>query len=60
MPYYDVNEINSFIFLIFEHLFSFSRVDLVLKSNENINESELVKIFSIVKELKYINQFNIF
>jgi len=52
MPYYDVNEINSFIFLIFEHLFSFSRVDLVLKSNENINESELVKIFSIVKELK--------
>lgn len=52
IPFYDVNEINSFIYLIFDHLFSFSKIDLILKSDDKINESELVKIFSIVKDLK--------
>ena len=52
LEFYPENEINSFIRLIFSKLFKYSSIDLMLKREDCINESDLLRINSIIKELK--------
>ncbi|MEI8203687.1 MAG: peptide chain release factor N(5)-glutamine methyltransferase [Bacteroidota bacterium] len=49
---YPENEINSFLYLSLNKLFGFSKIDLFVNRNQTINESDLLKINSIIKELK--------
>ena len=51
-PQFDKEEIENFIFLSFEHLMGFSRVDLKLKSEQKISEDLAKKFISIVEELQ--------
>ncbi|MCB2194363.1 MAG: peptide chain release factor N(5)-glutamine methyltransferase [Bacteroidetes bacterium] len=49
---YPVNEIDSFIFLIFDHLLGISRTQLLLSKENEINEGTFLKINNIISELK--------
>lgn len=49
---YPVNEIDSFIFLIFDHLLGISRTQLLLSKENEINEGTFFKIKNIISELK--------
>lgn len=49
---YPETEIQSFIYLAFEHYLGFSKHDLVLKADNHISESELLQFNFVVKDLK--------
>ena len=49
---YPETEIQSFIYLAFEHYLGFSKHDLVLKADNHISESELLHFNFVVKDLK--------
>ena len=51
-PQFDKEEIENFVFLSFEQLMGFSRVDLKLKSEQKISEDLVKKFSSIVEELQ--------
>ena len=46
------NEINSWAYIVIEHLFGYSKVDYICNYNQKISKSNFHKIFDIVKELK--------
>lgn len=49
---YENSEINAILELALEHYLSFSKTDLITKKNENINQSDLLKLYFCCKELK--------
>lgn len=49
---YPKEEIESFIFMCFEQYLNFKRTDLILKANDTVNESDLLKFSFAVKDLK--------
>ena len=49
---YSADEIQAFIWLSFKHYLNISPTDLVIKQDENISESELLKFHFVVKDLK--------
>lgn len=49
---YPVNEIDSFVFLIFEHVLGVSRTQLLISEEKEINEEAFSKIKNILNELK--------
>tara|TARA_B100000900_G_scaffold36394_1_gene27251 strand:- start:11913 stop:12746 length:834 start_codon:yes stop_codon:yes gene_type:complete len=46
------NEINSWAYIVIEHVFGYSRADYILNHDQKINKSNFLKICHIVKELK--------
>ena len=46
------NEINSWAYIVIEHLFGYSKADCICNYNQKISKSNFHKIFDIVKELK--------
>ena len=46
------NEINSWAYIVIEHLFGYSKADYICNYNQKISKSNFHKIFNIVKELK--------
>ena len=46
------NEINSWAYIVIEHVFGYSKTDYICNYNQKISESNFNKIFDIVKELK--------
>jgi len=46
------NEINSWAYIVIEHLFGYSKADYICNYNQKISKSNFHKIFDIVKELK--------
>ena len=46
------NEINSWAYIVIEHLFGYSKADYICNYNQKISKSNFHKIFYIVKELK--------
>ena len=50
--YYPSTEIESFIFLIFEHLLNYSRTKLLVSYHQEISDDTIKKIKSIIQELK--------
>lgn len=52
LPYYDKEEIENFIFYLAEAYLGFSRTDMVTKSEDTMNESDLLKFNFAVKDLK--------
>ena len=46
------NEINSWAYIVIEHLFGYSKADCICNYNQKISKSNFNKIFDIVKELK--------
>jgi len=50
--FYDMEEVDNFIFFAFEHILGFSRSDLLLKKEETMSESSLLKFFSVIRKLK--------
>ncbi|MFA6924904.1 MAG: peptide chain release factor N(5)-glutamine methyltransferase [Bacteroidales bacterium] len=51
-PFYPEEEIQNFIYLAFNFYFKFSRVDLMLKHDERISESEIIKLKKVLNDLK--------
>lgn len=49
---YPVNEIDSFVYLIFEHLFNYSRTKLLISMDVEIQEDSYKQILTILSELK--------
>lgn len=49
---YDDSEIDAIINLVCEHYLGYSKTDVVSKKNENINQSDLLKLYFCCKELK--------
>ena len=49
---YPKTEIDSFFNILGEHYLGFSRSELVVKANENMSESELLKFHYAIKDLK--------
>ncbi|NOQ24786.1 MAG: peptide chain release factor N(5)-glutamine methyltransferase [Bacteroidales bacterium] len=49
---YPMNEIDSFVYLIFEHLFNYSRTKLLISQDLEIQENSYKQILSILDELK--------
>jgi len=49
---YDSAEINAILNLALEHYLGFSKTDVLTKKNENINQSDLLKLYFCFKELK--------
>ncbi|MBA3681257.1 MAG: peptide chain release factor N(5)-glutamine methyltransferase [Bacteroidetes bacterium] len=49
---YDASEIDAILNLVLEHYLGFSRNDLHAKKNENLNQSDLLKLYFCCKELK--------
>ena len=50
--YASKNEINSWAYIVIEHLFGYSKADYICNYNQKISKSNFHKIFDIVKELK--------
>jgi len=50
--FYPISDINSFIYLIFNHLFNYSKTDLFLKQNTILPTNRINEINHIVSELK--------
>ena len=46
------NEINSWAYIVIEHVFGYSKADYILNCDQKISESNFQKICDIVKELK--------
>ena len=46
------NEINSWAYIVIEHLFGYSKADYICNYNQKISKSNFHKIFDIVKQLK--------
>jgi release factor glutamine methyltransferase len=51
-PIYPVSEVDSFIKIIFKHLFNFSLTDIILKNEELLTNKEYVEVDLIVQRLK--------
>jgi release factor glutamine methyltransferase len=49
---YDSSEIDALVSLVLEHYLGFSKTDVLVKRNENINQSDLLKLYFCCKELK--------
>lgn len=49
---YENSEIDAILDLVLEHYLSFSKTDIIAKRNENINQSDLLKLYFCCKELK--------
>ena len=49
---YPMNEIDSFVYLIFEHLFNYSRTKLLISQELEIQEDYYKQILNILNELK--------
>lgn len=49
---YEASEIDAIISLALEHYLGFSKTDLIAKKNENLNQSDLLKLYFCCKELK--------
>ena len=49
---YDEQESKNMAAILFQHLFGFSRADLVIKANERLSESEMLEVHFALKELK--------
>ncbi len=60
LNYYPDNEIQNFIYLIFEHLLNYTKIDIHINSNKIISRKIENQIYEIVNDLKKISQFNIF
>jgi release factor glutamine methyltransferase len=50
--YYPPREINSFIYLILHHYFKYSKVQIQLKQEEEINDTIVARIIANIEELK--------
>jgi release factor glutamine methyltransferase len=50
--YYPQQEINSFIYLILHHYFKYSKVQIQLKQDEEINDTIVARIIANIEELK--------
>jgi len=50
--WYQKNEADNLIFILFSHVCGFSRTDIILRKDEYINESDLIHIYTAVSELK--------
>ncbi|MDY6801118.1 MAG: peptide chain release factor N(5)-glutamine methyltransferase [Bacteroidota bacterium] len=50
--YYPQQEINSFIYLILHYYFKYSKVQIQLKQEEEINDNIVLRIIANIKELK--------
>ena len=46
------NEINSWAYIVIEHLFGYSKADYICNYNQKISKSNFHKIFDIVKGTK--------
>lgn len=49
---YDYSEIEAIINLVLEHYLGFSKTDILKKKQENINQSDLLKLYFCCKDLK--------
>ncbi len=49
---YEASEIDAILNLVLEHYLGFSKTDIVSKKNENLNQSDLLKLYFCCKELK--------
>lgn len=49
---YEASEIDAILNLALEHYLGFSKNDRVIKKNENLNQSDLLKLYFCCKELK--------
>ena len=49
---YEASEIDAILNLILDHYLGFSKTDLIAKKNENLNQSDLLKLYFCCKELK--------
>lgn len=49
---YDKNEIESFIYLIFKHLFGYGQKEMILMRNENLSPDNMERIHKVVERLK--------
>jgi release factor glutamine methyltransferase len=49
---YEPSELSNLVYYAFEHVLGFSKMDLVMKKNETMSESQLLSFFRIVKRLK--------
>jgi release factor glutamine methyltransferase len=52
---YPTTEIESFIYLIFDHLLNYSKIDIHLNSDKNLSENITAKVSEIVSDLKNHN-----
>lgn len=50
--FYPMNEIDSFVYLIFEHLLNYSRTKLMISQDVKVNEAFYKQILNIVDDLK--------
>lgn len=50
-PIYNIEEINSFIYIIFEHILRYAKIDILLRKDEKIDDSDYKNITDIVKRL---------
>lgn len=48
---YPENEIRNFMYMAFEHVLGFSKIDALIKENESIDGEKVSEIHSIIKEL---------
>jgi release factor glutamine methyltransferase len=49
---YEESEIDALVDLVLEHYLNYSKTDIIVKRNENINQSDLLKLYFCCKELK--------
>jgi release factor glutamine methyltransferase len=49
---YEKSEIDAIVELVLEHYLNYSKTDIIVKRNENINQSDLLKLYFCCKELK--------
>lgn len=49
---YDEEELTNIIWLSFNHVIGYSKTDLQLNKNSNVNQSDLLKLYFIIKDLK--------
>jgi release factor glutamine methyltransferase len=49
---YEKSEIDAIVELVLEHYLKYSKTDIIVKRNENINQSDLLKLYFCCKELK--------
>lgn len=50
--FYPMNEIDSFVYLIFDQLFNYSRTKLLISNDLEISEESNQRVFQIIQELK--------
>ena len=52
IDFFDASEIEQMMFIVFEHYFDISKIDLLLNTEKQLSESELLKVVYTVKDLK--------